>query len=57
MSRPDGPEPKPRKRIVDCDENCGAFVDPGRTATYAELRATLEHYRDHEYVGGCSHGC
>lgn len=38
-----------------CDQDdCQAVHDP---QTLEELRATLEHWRDHGYYGGCAHGC
>ena len=38
---------------VDCDRACLALTDP---QTVEELRAALEHWRDHSYLSGCSHG-
>lgn len=38
---------------VDCDQNCMALVEP---VSAEELRAALEHWRDHSYLCGCSHG-
>jgi len=38
---------------VECDEKCGAFVEP---ITIEEYRAALEHWMDHPLHYGCSHG-
>jgi len=38
---------------VQCDTFCQALEQP---ATYQGAMATLEHYRDHSYLSGCSHG-
>lgn len=38
---------------VHCDTNCKALANP---VTVDELRAAVEHWRSHEYTGGCSHG-
>jgi hypothetical protein len=38
---------------VDCDERCLALKDP---KTFDEIKAALEHWRDHTYLAGCSHG-
>ncbi|NUP79741.1 MAG: hypothetical protein HOV96_19570 [Nonomuraea sp.] len=38
----------------ECDEpDCEALNDP---KTPEEILATLEHWRDHHYLNGCSHG-
>ena len=37
---------------VDCDDNCGAKKEP---QTIEELRAAVEHWRDHRLLSGCSH--
>lgn len=42
----------PRAR-VQCDESCGAFVEP---KTERECRDALAHWRDHHHLSGCSHG-
>jgi hypothetical protein len=40
--------------FVDCDDAaCIAKIEP---KTKAELRAALEHWRDHSFASGCSHG-
>lgn len=39
---------------VDCDERCKALADP---QTPDEVRAAYEHWRHHQYLCGCSHGC
>lgn len=39
--------------LVQCDDNCGAFEYP---KTEEELRQTLDHYKNHHWMGGCSHG-
>jgi hypothetical protein len=39
---------------VQCDEDCQALQMPFGVT---ELRAALVHWQDHEWVGGCSHGC
>jgi hypothetical protein len=39
--------------LVACDENCGAKENP---ETLEEYKATLEHYKNHAWAGGCSHG-
>ncbi len=38
---------------VECDEDCHALEKP---KTLAEHKATLEHYKNHSYLSGCSHG-
>jgi hypothetical protein len=38
---------------VDCDDDCGAKVDPD---SRAELAVALVHWRDHSLYGVCSHG-
>lgn len=39
---------------VGCDDlACEALVDP---QTYGELAAALDHWREHEFAHGCSHG-
>lgn len=38
---------------VSCDDNCKALEQP---ETLEEVRAALEHWRDHDAQGGCSHG-
>jgi hypothetical protein len=42
------------RETVDCDEGCGALVEP---ETLVETRKALEHWRSHECLMGCSHGC
>lgn len=39
--------------FVECDENCMALEKP---ETLEEHIATLEHYKHHSYLSGCSHG-
>lgn len=41
------------REMVECDENCGAFVEP---VTRAEYKAALAHWRGHGRLSGCSHG-
>lgn len=38
---------------VRCDESCGALNAP---TTRADLFKALAHWRDHQFLGGCSHG-
>ena len=38
---------------VRCDAFCGAHEDP---QTLDEALATVEHYKHHSYLSGCSHG-
>lgn len=40
------------QQLVDCDEGCLAFDDP---KTPFEVKRAYEHWRDHSYLGGCSH--
>ena len=40
--------------LVECDSFCGAKEEP---ETLEEHKATLEHYKHHSYLSGCSHGC
>ena len=40
--------------LVECDLSCKAKEEP---ETLEEYKATLEHYREHPYLSGCSHGC
>jgi len=40
--------------FVQCDSFCQAKEEP---KTYKEAIATLEHYKNHSYLSGCSHGC
>jgi hypothetical protein len=42
-----------RRIRVQCDENCGAYKQP---ETVDELQKAYEHWRNHDYRGGCSHG-
>ena len=42
------------REIVDCDENCGAFVEP---ETLEEYKAALKHWMSHGNLAGCAHGC
>jgi hypothetical protein len=39
---------------VGCEANCGAFTEP---ETLEEYKAALDHWENHRYLGGCSHGC
>jgi hypothetical protein len=39
---------------VECDDRCKALTDP---QTVEELRVALTHWRSHQYLAGCSHGC
>lgn len=39
--------------VVYCDSNCGALLE---SKTCEELLKAYEHWRYHEYFGGCSHG-
>lgn len=45
---------KTEREIVGCDERCGAYEEP---ETLDEYKLTLEHYKHHTYLSGCSHGC
>jgi hypothetical protein len=38
---------------VRCDKLCMALEEP---EDYEEAMRTLEHYKNHSYLGGCSHG-
>lgn len=38
---------------VHCDEKCGALQEH---VTLKEIKATMIHYREHPWLGGCSHG-
>jgi hypothetical protein len=41
---------------VDCDEtDCTALREPGDSVE--ELKKALEHWQEHGYLCGCSHGC
>lgn len=40
--------------LVDCDYICLAKKNP---ETLEEYKETLEHYKHHSCMGGCSHGC
>lgn len=42
------------RKLVECDENCGAFLEP---VTIEEYRQALEHWMVHHFHYGCSHGC
>jgi hypothetical protein len=46
----------PPRETVECDEDCGAFEEPDPNSL-EELRAALEHWREHGYLHGCSHAC
>lgn len=53
-------EPEAESAVMDmervkCDEDCGALVEPGDDV--AELQKALEHWRFHECLAGCAHGC
>lgn len=39
--------------FVECDESCKAKENP---ETLEEYKATLEHYKHHSLLSGCSHG-
>lgn len=38
---------------VSCDEDCKALENP---ITLDDYKLTLEHYREHGFLSGCSHG-
>ena len=38
---------------VECDDKCKALKNP---QTFEEYRAAYEHWRDHAWLLGCSHG-
>ena len=40
--------------LVACDNFCGAKENP---ETLEEYKATLDHYKNHSYLSGCSHAC
>lgn len=40
-------------KYVACDDNCRALEDP---QTSEEIKAAYEHWREHGYLNGCSHG-
>lgn len=43
--------------LVECDEEaCPAVYDPD-PADPAAVTAAYVHWRFHDYLGGCSHGC
>ena len=37
---------------VDCDQNCRALEDP---QTVDQVKAALDHWKNHHWLGGCSH--
>ena len=39
--------------LVPCDDECKAKENP---ETLEEYEATLDHYKYHGYLHGCSHG-
>lgn len=39
--------------FVDCDDFCQAKEKPD---SLEEYKATLEHYKNHSLLSGCSHG-
>ena len=39
--------------FVECDNFCKAKEEP---KTLKEYKATLEHYKNHSCLSGCSHG-
>jgi hypothetical protein len=39
--------------LVECDSFCKAKEEP---ETLEEYKATLEHYKNHSLLSGCSHG-
>lgn len=39
--------------LVQCDDFCKAKENP---TTIEEYEATLDHYKNHSYLSGCSHG-
>jgi hypothetical protein len=41
------------REIVGCDQECGAYREP---ETLEEYKAAFEHWMNHGYLGGCSHG-
>lgn len=40
--------------LVECDSFCKAKEEP---ETLEEYKATLEHYKNHSLLSGCSHAC
>ena len=38
---------------IDCDENCQALVNP---RTFYDYKKTYEHWTNHTWQLGCSHG-
>ena len=38
---------------VQCDEQCGALEDP---QSLEELQRAHDHWKNHSYLHGCSHG-
>ena len=42
------------RETVDCDDNCGALYNP---ETLEEYKKALEHWANHSFSAGCSHGC
>lgn len=40
--------------LVECDGSCKAKENP---ETLEEYKATLDHYKNHGWLSGCSHGC
>lgn len=41
-----------KKGRVACDDLCGALENP---KTLTQALKTLEHYKSHSYLSGCSH--
>jgi len=39
---------------VDYDSNCNALTNP---RTFDDYKKAYEHWSDHGYLAGCSHGC
>lgn len=42
-----------RNGFIACDESCKAKEDP---ETFEDYKKAYEHYKNHSYLSGCSHG-
>lgn len=39
---------------VSCDSDCRALEEP---VSFDEIKAALDHWKNHSWVSGCAHGC
>ena len=47
-------ENEKEREKVSCDKECGAYINP---ETSEEYKKAYEHWKNHNNMSGCSHGC